>query len=242
MNNKLLYSLFIILIIMFGFLFISNQNTLFTKNIYSESTINLSSRQEMEFSPDEVEIILGVETRSDNLETAQNDNNNKVNKVKKVLAEYDKLEIANTSFNINPVYENEKEQQKIKYYKIRNMLEIKSTDLDLISKIIDESLNAGANTVYNLQYSLKNEEDAKRMVIEKALNNLKNKINYIKNNLDKNDYKIKKLNINDSLQSSFLSVNNMRSNIPESSSNSTNIDPEKIKISVTIRAEYVLIE
>ena len=242
MNNKLLYSMLIILVIMFGFLFITNQNTLNSQDETLKSTINLSAQEEMEFSPDKVKIILGVETRSEKLEIAKNENNKKINEIKNILTKYDQLEIANISFNIYPVYEKEEEQQKIQYYKIRNMLEIKSYNLELISKIIDDSLKAGANTIYNLQYSLENEVKAREKVIEKALFSLENKVKYIKDNLNKNEYELINLTVNDNLQGSTLYFNNMKTSINESSINSTNIDPSKIKISVNLRGEYILSE
>lgn len=242
MNNKLLYSMLIILVIMFGFLFITNQNTLNSQDETLKSTINLSAQEEMEFSPDKVKIILGVETRSEKLEIAKNENNKKINEIKNILTKYDQLEIANISFNIYPVYEKEEEQQKIQYYKIRNMLEIKSYNLELISKIIDDSLKAGANTIYNLQYSLENEVKAREKVIEKALLSLENKVKYIKDNLNKNEYELINLTVNDNLQGSTLYFNNMKTSINESSINSTNIDPSKIKISVNLRGEYILSE
>ncbi len=242
MNNKLLYSMLIILVIMFGFLFITNQNTLNSQDETLKSTINLSAQEEMEFSPDKVKIILGVETRSEKLEIAKNENNKKINEIKNIFTKYDQLEIANISFNIYPVYEKEEEQQKIQYYKIRNMLEIKSYNLELISKIIDDSLKAGANTIYNLQYSLENEVKAREKVIEKALLSLENKVKYIKDNLNKNEYELINLTVNDNLQGSTLYFNNMKTSINESSINSTNIDPSKIKISVNLRGEYILSE
>jgi len=232
----------IILVIMFGFLFITNQNTLNSQDETLKSTINLSAQEEMEFSPDKVKIILGVETRSEKLEIAKNENNKKINEIKNILTKYDQLEIANISFNIYPVYEKEEEQQKIQYYKIRNMLEIKSYNLELISKIIDDSLKAGANTIYNLQYSLENEVKAREKVIEKALLSLENKVKYIKDNLNKNEYELINLTVNDNLQGSTLYFNNMKTSINESSINSTNIDPSKIKISVNLRGEYILSE
>jgi len=241
-NNKLLYSMLIILVIMFGFLFITNQNTLNSQDETLKSTINLSAQEEMEFSPDKVKIILGVETRSEKLEIAKNENNKKINEIKNIFTKYDQLEIANISFNIYPVYEKEEEQQKIQYYKIRNMLEIKSYNLELISKIIDDSLKAGANTIYNLQYSLENEVKAREKVIEKALLSLENKVKYIKDNLNKNEYELINLTVNDNLQGSTLYFNNMKTSINESSINSTNIDPSKIKISVNLRGEYILSE
>jgi len=232
----------IILVIMFGFLFITNQNTLNSQDETLKSTINLSAQEEMEFSPDKVKIILGVETRSEKLEIAKNENNKKINEIKNILAKYDQLEIANISFNIYPVYERDEEQQKIQYYKIRNMLEIKSYNLELISKIIDDSLKAGANTISNLQYSLENEDKAREKIIEKALLSLENKVKYIKDNLNKNEYELINLTVNDNLQGSTLYFNNMKTSINESSINSTNIDPSKIKISVNLRGEYILSE
>lgn len=242
MNNKLLYSMLIILIIMFGFLFITNQSNLNNKEVNVNSTINISAQEEMEFSPDKVEIILGVETRSERLEDAKNENNKKVNEIKNVLAKYDQLQIANISFNIYPVYENEKDQQKIQYYKIRNMLEVKSNNLELISNIIDDSLKAGANTIYNLEYLLEDKDKAREKVMEKALISLENKIKHIKNNLNKNEYKLINLNVNDNIYRNNVYLNNMKTNLSESSSNSTNIDPAKIKITVSLRGEYILSE
>ncbi|MGM0437818.1 MAG: SIMPL domain-containing protein [Bacillota bacterium] len=243
MSNKILYSILIILVIIFGFLFITNQNMFIYNNVNVESTMNLSSQKEMEFSPDRVNISLGVETRSEKLEDAKNENNKKINSLKEVLEKYDKIEVSNISFNVYPIYENDdNNQQDIKYYRVRNILEIKIFDLDITSNIIDDSLKSGANIIYNLQYSLENENEARQEVIEKALIGLENKAKHIKNNLNKNDYKLKNLTVDDNLQRNTMYFDNMKTNLNESSMNSTTIDPANIKISVTIRGEYILID
>lgn len=241
MTNKFLYSVLIILVIVIGLLFITNQNTFISQDENIKSTINLSSYEEIEFLPDKAKIVMGVETRSEKLEEAKKENNKNINNVKKVLDKYNNLEVANISFNVYPVYENnEKNQQNIKYYRVRNMLEIKLSNLDLIAKIIDDSLNAGANTVYNLQYSLTNENEARQEVIEKALISIEDKVNNIKNNLNKKDYKLKNLNVSDNIQGRNVYYDNRKTTLNESTVNSTNIEPAKIKISVTLRGEYIL--
>ena len=241
MRNKFLYSVLIILIIVIGFLFITNQNTIISQDENIKSTITLSSYEEIEFLPDKAKIVMGVETRSEKLEKAKNENNKDINNVKKVLDKYNNLEVANISFNVYPVYENNKKnQQNIKYYRVRNILEIKLSNLDLISKIIDDSLNAGANTVYNLQYSLANENEARQKVIEKALISIEDKVNNIKNNLNKKDYKLKNLNVSDNIQGRNLYYDHRKTTLNENSINSTNLEPAKIKISVTLRGEYIL--
>lgn len=243
MSNKILYSMLIILVIIFGFLFITNQNMFIYNNVNVESTMNLSSQKEMEFSPDRVNISLGVETRSEKLEDAKNENNKKINNLKEVLEKYDKIEVSNISFNVYPIYENDdNNQQDIKYYRVRNIIEIKIFDLDITSNIIDDSLKSGANIIYNLQYSLENENEAIQNVIEKALIGLENKAKHIKTNLNKNDYKLKNITVNDNLQRSTMYFDNMKTNLNESSMNSTTIDPANIKISVTISGEYILID
>ena len=241
MTNKFLYSVLIILVIVIGLLFITNQNTFISQDENIKSTINLSSYEKIEFLPDKAKIVMGVETRSEKLEEAKKENNKNINNVKKVLDNYNNLEVANISFNVYPVYENnEKNQQNIKYYRVRNMLEIKLSNLDLIAKIIDDSLNAGANTVYNLQYSLANENEARQEVIEKALISIEDKVNNIKNNLNKKDYKLKNLNVSDNIQGRNVYYDNRKTTLNESTVNSTNIEPAKIKISVTLRGEYIL--
>ena len=242
MSNKLVYSMLVLLIVVVGFLFITNQSIFMNKEAKIESTINISSQKEMEFEPDSANISLGVETRSEDLADAKNKNNQKMNNIKQSLAEYQEIEFSNVSFNVYPVYENnEKKQKSIKYYRVRNMLEVKIYDLSLISKILDDSLNSGVNTIYNLEFSLKEEDKAREQVMTKALSSLENKVEHIKDNLDKKDYKLRNLKVHDNLNRNTVYLQNMKNNLTEKSLNSTNIKPSKIKISVTIQGEYVLI-
>ena len=244
MNSKLLYSIMIFLIIIAAFLLISNQD-LFLKerNIDSGSIVNLNYRAEMEFPPDSAKISLGVITRSKNLDEARSENNKKISAIKDSLAEYENLEIKTESYNLQTVYENkENTKEKIEFYQLRNIMEVSTDDISLIAKIIDKSLNSGANNIYSLEYLLSNEKNAKEQVIKKAINGIENKAQLVANELNKKSIELKNLNVDDNISGRNIYYNSMKSNLAESADNSTEINPDKIKITVNVRGEYLLVD
>ena len=244
MNSKLLYSIIIFLIIISAFLLISNPGLfLQNKNVDSGSTVNLSYRAEMEFPPDSAKISLGVITRSKNLDEARSENNKKISAIKDSLAEYENLEIKTESYNLQTVYENkENTKEKIEFYQLRNIMEISTDNISLISKIIDKSLNSGANNIYSLEYLLSDEKDAKEQVIKKAIDGIENKAQLVSNELNKKSYELKILNVDDNISRRNIYYNNVKSNFTESADTSTEINPDKIKITVNIRGEYLLLD
>ncbi len=244
MNNKLLYSIMIILIIISAFLLISKQNLfLQEESIDSGSILNLSYRAEMEFPPDTAKILLGVITRSKNLDEARAENNKKISDIKKSLAEYENLEIKTESYNLQTVYENkENTKEKIQFYQLRNIMEVSTSDISLISKIIDKSLNSGVNNIYSLEYLLSDEKEAREQVIKKAINGIENKAQLVSNELNKKSLELKNINVDDNISGRNIYYNSLKSNLAESADNSTEINPDKIKINVNIRGEYLLLD
>lgn len=122
--------------------------------------------------PEVVSIYMSVEGQGKIAKEARDKNatamNNVINKLK--ILGINKNEIQAVSFNISPVYNynSGKNQNTIIGYQASNQLIIKTDKLDDLGTIIDTAINAGANNVQNISYSVKDEDTWTLKALEKA--------------------------------------------------------------------------
>lgn len=241
MKNKVFY--FLIFLLVIAALLVVFNDEIMNKTELDEKAldtkISLSHNMEMEFPADSAQLYLAVESRNNNLEDAKNENNKKITSIMEQLAKYENIKITTSNFTVNTFYKND-DKNTVDYYQLRNLLEIKINDLDILSNLINESLNSGANKIYRLEYLLNDKENAKKEVIEKAIAELEDKINIIKDSLEKENYHLINLNVNDNIQLRNIYYDNLKSNSLESENSSLNINPGNITISVNLRGEYQL--
>ena len=122
--------------------------------------------------PEVASVYLSVEGYGKTAKEARDKNAVTMNNVMKELKKLGvtKEEIQAVSFNVYPTYNfnPEKNQNIITGYQAGNQIIIKTDKLDRIGTIVDAAIDAGANNVQNIVYSVKDEEAWTLKALEKA--------------------------------------------------------------------------
>ena len=125
--------------------------------------------------PDQAEIDIGVVTQARNAPDAAKENAEKaariLSEVKKLIGKGDEVKTA--SYSLNPNYRYPQGgKPEITGYTATNILRIKTGNLASVGKLIDASMQAGANAINRLAFTLKDEHavqlQALRLASQKA--------------------------------------------------------------------------
>lgn len=121
--------------------------------------------------PDQAEIDIGVVTQARNAPEAARENADKASKitaeVKKLLGKGD--EIRTAGYSLNPTYRYPQgAKPEIVGYTASNILRIKTGTLTNVGKLIDGAMQAGANTINRLAFTLKDEHGAQLQALRVA--------------------------------------------------------------------------
>lgn len=135
--------------------------------------INVSGEAEVQVVPDEVILTLGIETQHQDLETAKQLNDERI---QKILAVTNKLKIepkhTQTDYiSIEPRYVDNYDKKSFIGFFVRKSLVITLKDISIFEKVLSGSLNAGANYVMGVQFrttELRKYRDQARQLAIKA--------------------------------------------------------------------------
>jgi uncharacterized protein len=142
-------------------------------------TIRVTGEAIVREKPDQAEIEVGVTTQAKRAPDATAENAKRVEAVlaavKKVLG--DEGEIQTAGYNLSPNQEWPKEggSPKIVGYTASNVVRARTTDLDKVGPVIDAALEAGANQVQGLNFSLRDEAKARDRALALAAKRAKAK-------------------------------------------------------------------
>jgi uncharacterized protein YggE len=128
--------------------------------------------------PDQAEIDIGVVTQARSAPDAAKENAEKVARVmaevKKILGKGDEVKTATYSLNPNYRYP-QGGKPEITGYTATNMLRIKTGNLASVGKLIDLSMQSGANNINRLAFTLKDEHAAQLQALRLASQKAKTK-------------------------------------------------------------------
>ena len=192
MDNKWYYLLILVLIVAIAWYIPILFNSKSISDNFTE--LNLEYQAEKEFKADMAEITMGVYTKGNQLESIFAENNKRMKKIEDVLKELDIISYQTINYQILPIKDDDENS-----YKIINQLEIKTENLKEITIIIKEIVEAGANEITSINYLLSDRDKKIEEVSQMALNGIKNKIKKTSQELGYTNYKIKSLNIYDSI-------------------------------------------
>ena len=122
-------------------------------------------------APDQAEIDIGVVTQARTAPEASKENADRLARVlaavKKQLGKDD--EVKTSGYSLTPNYRYPQGgKPEIVGYTATNVLRIKTANLDLVGKLIDTSMQAGANNVNRLVFTLRNELAAQLEALKMA--------------------------------------------------------------------------
>ena len=146
-------------------------------------TMTLTGHSEMEIAPDIVIIRLGVQTTGEDLSQIQADNARISQSIIQTLQRMGINDIKTSQYSIDRVYDFEDGRQIDRGFSVRNILQIRTTNLEAAGSIIDAAVNAGANVVDLITFDISNREYYYQQVLNMAILNAIQKANSITRNL-----------------------------------------------------------
>ena len=121
--------------------------------------------------PDQAQIDIGVVTQARTAPEASKENAERLTRVlsevKKLLGKTD--EAKTSGYSLTPVYRYPQGgKPEIVGYNASNTIRIKTTNLDLVGRLIDGAMQAGANNINRLVFTLKDEQAAQLEALRAA--------------------------------------------------------------------------
>ena len=136
--------------------------------------------------PDQAQIDIGVVTQARNAPEAAKENAEKLarvmSEIKKLLGKGDEIKTANYSLTPNYRYP-QGGKPEIVGFTATNVLHIKTGALENVGKLIDVAMQAGANTIQRLLFTLKDEHSAQLQALRLASTKAKAKAEEMANAL-----------------------------------------------------------
>ena len=151
-------------------------------NIHNK-TMTLTGHGQVALAPDTAIIRLGVETRGENLSQIQGENARISQSIIQVLQRMGVTDIKTFQYSIDRVFDYEDGRQIDRGFSVRNILEIRTNNLEAVGPIIDASVNAGANIVDLISFDISNRDYYYQQALNMAIMNAIQKANSITLNL-----------------------------------------------------------
>ncbi|KAA3642347.1 MAG: DUF541 domain-containing protein [Chloroflexi bacterium] len=124
--------------------------------------------------PDIVTISIGVNTEDDDAGTAVSRNNRQVEDIMAALSEMGITaeDVQTNNFSIWPRQDYDFEGNPISTsYVVDNTLTVTVRDLDSLGDVLDAAIDAGANSIYGINFSISDREDAISQATQLAMEN-----------------------------------------------------------------------
>ncbi len=144
----------------------------------STNTVSFSATGKVLAKPDVAVVNLTILTDSSTSKTAQDENNEKSNKLNEFLRNQgiEDKDIKTVGYNIYPQYTYPQYgKATISGYQVNNTTEIKIRDLSKVSQILDGAITAGANQVNQLTFKVDDPDKLKAEARERAVTDAKDK-------------------------------------------------------------------
>ncbi|MCX6737843.1 MAG: SIMPL domain-containing protein [Candidatus Parcubacteria bacterium] len=167
------------------------------QDVVSKNTITVSGEGEIYAKPDLALDTFTVTTEAKTVEKAVTDNTGKMNAIidaMKALGIEDK-DLKTTSFNIYPRYEYKTdysvqtdvwpkpETRVLVGYEVNQSLEVKIRDMTKVGDVLQKAVDAGANQVGGLQFTIDDPDTLKDQARDEAIKQAKDKAEILANQL-----------------------------------------------------------
>ena len=151
-------------------------------------TINVAGTGTVTASPDKAVVYLGVQTQLIDATAAQQENAEKMDRIIAALKDAGITEddMETSGYSMYPMRSYEAEEPTITGYVVSNRLMVTVTDVDEVGDIIDIAVNAGANEVQSVSFTLSDDarQDARALALENAVEAARSDADILAKNLD----------------------------------------------------------
>jgi uncharacterized protein YggE len=212
-------------------------------NSTANSTIAVSGTGTIEAAPNQAKVCLGVETQSENVTEALNENSLKMTAILAAMEDlgYSMDEVSTSYFSISPV-RNTTDYTKIVAYKVNNEVTVEISDLDKIGEVISKAADAGANNVQKIEFGLTEAEEKKQKneAIKKACADAESKADAIASYFDLANPRVASVRESSVYASSYREVGvfNAEVPMPKAGAIAPPISPKAVEVSATIDVVY----
>lgn len=155
----------------------------YSDNNVHNKEMTLTGQGQVTAVPNIAVIHLGVNTRGEILTNVQAENAQITQSVIQALQRMGVTEIKTIQYSIDKIYDYEDGRQIDRGYNVRNILELRTSDLDRVGSIIDAAVNAGANVVELISFDVSNREYYYQQALNMAIRNAMQKAKSITINL-----------------------------------------------------------
>lgn len=142
-----------------------------------KTEINVNGNGEVLVAADTAVITLGITTQNKDVLEAQNTVNAAIEKIRTALIEngIKKEDINTDRLRIYAVYDYSNNVERLTAYNASSYLAIRTTDMDMVGKIIDIAFGAGANTLNDIEFSASDTEEASTEALTDAVKDARRK-------------------------------------------------------------------
>lgn len=173
MNKK--FSLIIVSLMVFGLL-AACAPTGAPASTENQRSMSVSGIGRVTIVPDIATINIGVRTEADLVTAALNGNTAQANSISKVLQDLGvaKEDIQTSNFNVYPAerYDPMTGQVEGRYFVVENTVNVTVRDLSSLGEVLSAVVDAGANTIYGINFDVEDREaaiaEARQLAIEDA--------------------------------------------------------------------------
>jgi uncharacterized protein len=135
--------------------------------------------------PNQVTAIIGAITEGRELTQVQKENSEIINQILAVFSKYliPQKHISTYDYQVNIEYDYTDGKQVFRGYRVQNLLKITIEDIKQLGVIIDQAIEAGANYISNIKFSVSNPNPFYFEALQKAVKNAQDKAAVIVNDL-----------------------------------------------------------
>ena len=212
-------------------------------NNTANSTIAVSGTGTIEAEPNQAKVFLGVETQSENVTDALNENTLTMKAIIAAMEDlgYSNDKVRTSYFSISPV-RNETDYTKIVAYKVNNEVTVEISDLDKIGEVISKAADAGANNVQRIEFGLTEAEEKvqKNEAIKKACADAESKADVMASYFDLANRRVASVRESSVYASSYRDVGMFNAEVPMAKGEAIAppINPKAVEVSATIEVVY----
>jgi uncharacterized protein len=132
----------------------------------------VAAHAETKITPDRARVHVAVLTRAANAAAAASENaqiQQRVFAALRALGIRDE-HLSTTGYNVEPEYRHERDREpRVVGYRVTNTIVVEVQRVDLVGRVLDAALGAGANSISGLQFYASNTEAARREALARAI-------------------------------------------------------------------------
>ena len=223
-------------------LVLNSQPRIINANQFQQNAVSVSADSVIETEPDKAEIYVKIETFAEKAEDAKNENSKLSDNVRKALKGYGikDSDMKTSSFFLNPKYRYDPDsgESTLEGYTLTNVIKVTAKDVGDAGKIVDASVDAGANGIDFVRFGLSKEKEKEisGQALGEAAKSAKDKASILAKSLGVSLGKVISIQ-----ESSFSIIPYDYSPIKlavEESAIGTEISPQKVEVTAHVALAY----